>query len=197
MLPTLRLRYDTWLCHGIAMEKSLLRQRWFRLGLIVAGLAAVTSTQWIPKLTAAASSRPTFSAVGSDTFSRQRVLGGEFVEPETKKLRRGLWLENFDGSKRRLLVDHGDALSVLYPTFTGDGDSVIFTAAHPGSYEVHRYHMRTFFLETVQSSVRPFDEQTVASIAKDVPLTNDVTASVVGPSNLVDFAVPDPSQVMS
>jgi hypothetical protein len=98
---------------------------------------------------------PALPEVNPDVFGQSKTFAGTDIDSVTGKQTLGLWLSDIDGTNKRLLVSHGDAIAVNDPTVSADGRSVYFTAEHPGHFELHRFNTTTSTLDTLLEEQRP------------------------------------------
>jgi hypothetical protein len=102
-------------------------------------------------------------------------MSGTFVDSQTNKRTLGVWLSNQDGNNKRLLVAHGDAIAVGDPLFSADGQSVLFTAQHPGHFELHRYQIGQTFVETLRQNKGPINQSEVKALINGIVPTTQLT----------------------
>jgi Lipoprotein LpqB beta-propeller domain len=107
---------------------------------------------------------PTLPEVAPNVFGQNKTFAGIDVDSVTGNRTLGLWLSDPDGTNKRLLVSHGDALAVSDPAFSSDGQAIYFTAQHPDHFELHRFDTTTSTLETLIEDPlpigRPVSQQT-------------------------------------
>jgi hypothetical protein len=110
------------------------------------------------------------------------VVSGTYTDSVTGRKSLGVWLNDRNGSSKRLLVAHGDAVAIGEPLLSIDGRSVFFTAEHPGRYELHRYTIGNAEVQTLLEQPQPISQEVIEELIKlDAPVTIPSTAPMTMP----------------
>jgi hypothetical protein len=113
------------------------------------------------------------------------VVSGTYTDSVTGKKSLGVWLNDRNGSNKRLLIDHGDAVAVGEPLLSIDSKTVFFTAQHPGRYELHRYTIGSAEVRTLLEQPQPISQEVIQELIKlDAPVTIPQTTPTTLPPNL-------------